>query len=287
MERTALIRGALLILASELAFASMGAVVKAASVSLPNEQLVFFRNLFGLVALLPFLLRTRGDSLATRRYPLHLLRAALGVSAMYAFFWVLGNLPLAEAVLLKMTAPIFLPLIGWLWLREHVSSLAMVAIPVGFLGVLLVLDPAGNFSWMALVGLLGGLLAAGAKVAVRRLTATEPPGRVVFYFAVNAGLLTTLPMIWAWQTPTPAQWGWLALLGLFGTAGQLLMTRGYAEAPAGQLGPFTYFTVLFAGVYGYLFWGEVPTAGFLAGAVLIAAAGLLAVWKRRPSPARR
>lgn len=287
MTQASLIRAALFILASELAFASMGAVIKAASATVPNEVLVFMRNLFGLIILLPFLYRTTDCSLRTRRYPLHLLRAVLGVSAMYAFFYVLEHLELAEAFLLKMTAPIFLPLIAWLWLGERASKLAVIAVPVGFAGVFLVLDPVGSFQWISLIGLLGGMLAAGAKIAVRRLTSTEPPGRVVFFFALNAGILTTLPMLWSWQTPTLAEWGWLVLMGGLGTAGQLLMTRGYAEAPAAHVGPFTYFTVVFAGLYGYVFWGEVPSGTFLAGALLIAVAGVMAVWKRRPRAPQR
>lgn len=272
------VQGALLILFSELMFASMGAAVKAASgLGLPNEMLVFMRNLLGLFVIVPLLLRYGVAEFRTRVYPLHLLRALLGLAAMYCFFFVLGRLQLADGMLLKMTSPIFMPLIALLWLGERVGRLAVLAIPVGFVGVALVLKPGGEMSWVAALGVLGGLLAAFAKVTVRRLGRSEPTTRIVFYFTFNATLLSALPLLWAWQTPTLKEWALLLLMGVMGTAGQLLLTRGYGVAAAAQVSPFTYFSVVFGALYGYLFWGETMDWLFVAGAVLIAVAGVMAV----------
>ena len=282
--------GATLIVASELLFASMGAAVKLAAATLNNEMIVFMRNAVGLGLLVPLLLHngTLG-SLATRVPHLHLLRAAAGVAAMYCFFHALGHLQLADGMLLKMTAPLFIPMIAFLWLRELPGWLLILAVPVGFAGVLLVLDPGGEFKPAALIGLLGGMLAALAKVTVRRLTRTEPATRIVFYFSVLAMLISTLPLLWSWRTPTTDELGLLILVGATGTAGQFLLTRGYAAATAAQVAPFTYFSVIFAAIYGYLFWREVLSAQFLAGALLIAAAGIMALHRRatpvRPAPA--
>jgi drug/metabolite transporter (DMT)-like permease len=184
-------------------------------------------------------------------------------------------------MLLKMTAPVFIPIIAFLWLREVPGRLLIVAVPVGFAGVLLVLDPRAEINPAALVGLLGGLLAALAKVTVRRLSRTEPATRVVFYFAVLAMLISSLPLVWAWRTPSLGELGLLILIGTAGTAGQFLLTRGYAAASAAQVAPFTYFSVLFAAGYGYLFWGELLSGQFVGGALLIAAAGVMALRRRR------
>ncbi|HEX9802900.1 MAG TPA: DMT family transporter [Gammaproteobacteria bacterium] len=279
------LQGALFILLSELMFASMGAAVKAASgLGLSNEMLVFMRNLMGLFVIAPLLLRHGRGELRTPVYPLHLLRAVLGLSAMYCFFYVLGRLPLADGMLLKMTSPIFMPLIALLWLGERVSHLALLAIPIGLVGVMLVLRPGGELSAVALLGVLGGMLAAFAKVTVRRLGRTESTTRVVFYFTLNATLISAMPLAWAWQLPSPQQWALLGLMGVMGTAGQLLLTRGYAIAPAASVSPFTYFSVVFGAAYGYLFWGEVLDWLFVAGALLIAVAGVLAVRGRARKP---
>jgi drug/metabolite transporter (DMT)-like permease len=272
------VQGALFILFSELMFASMGAAVKAASgMGLSTEMLVFMRNLMGLFVITPLLLRYGTKELRTDVYPLHLLRAMLGLSAMYCFFYVLGQLQLADGMLLKMTSPLFIPLIALLWLGERVGRLAVIAIPVGFVGVGLVLKPGGEMSWVASLGVLGGLLAASAKVTVRRLGRTEPTTRVVFYFALNATVLSFLPLLRVWQLPASHEWALLLLLGVMGTAAQLLLTRGYAVAAAAQVSPFTYFSVVFGAAYGYLFWGETLDWLFVAGALLIAVAGVVAV----------
>ncbi len=271
------LHAALLIVASELMFASMGAAVKAVSVTLPPEMTVFMRNLFGMAVVLPLLLGRDRGNWRTEVPHLHLLRALAGLSAMYCFFYVLGQLALADAILLKLTAPIFLPLVALLWLGEKPAKMALWALPVGFAGVVLVLRPGDEFTTAALIGLAGGFFAALAKTTVRRLGRSEPATRTVFYFALFGTLASSIPLSWGWQTPGLAEWGWLMVIGLAGTLGQLLMTRGYSLAPAARLGPFTYAVVVFAAIYGFLFWGETPDLWFAAGALLIATAGLLAL----------
>jgi len=281
MPERSLLRAALFIVACEFLFASMGAAAKAAASELPNEMLVFGRNLFGLLLLAPLLLHQGIDSLRTGVFRLHLLRAAAGVGGMYCLFYAFAQLSLANGMLLKMTAPIFMPLIAWLWLAEAAAPLAILAVPVGLAGVWLVLQPeAGGVDHAALVGVAGGALAALAKVTVRRLTRSEPATRVVFYYSVLATLVAAVPLAWAWVSPSPRGWALLVLLGFCGVAGQWLLTRGYACAPAARVGPFTYVSVLFAAGYGYLLWGETLNLAFVAGALLIACSGLLALYAR-------
>ncbi len=275
------LKGALLILLSELMFASMGASVKALSLSqLPSEVAVFFRNILGLLLVFPLLLNTGLKNFKTQVFHLHLMRASLGLGAMYCLFYALGHLPLADGMLLKMTTPIFMPLLAFLWLREKVSQQALWAIPVGFIGVILIIRPEGEVHWASIVGLLGGLLAASAKVTVRRLSHSEPTTRIVFYFAFIAALISALPLLLgSWQNPTGAQWQLIGLMALFGSIGQLLMTQGYSSAPVAQISPLTFFSVIFGATYGYLFWQEVLSVRFIGGALLIAMAGILAVQK--------
>jgi drug/metabolite transporter (DMT)-like permease len=276
-----LARGAWLLLGSELMFASMATVIKSLSTELPNEMIVFFRNAFGLLVLMPLVLRFRVRNLRTSVPHLHLLRALAGVSAMYCFFYAIAHLPLAEATLLKLSSPFFIPVVAWLWLREGVPPAARWAVLVGFVGVAVVLEPGrGVLEAAALIGLLGGALAAVAKVTVRRLSRTEPATRIVFYFGIVASLISAVPLLWAWQTPEPEQWLRLGLLGLFATAGQLMLTTALASAPAARIGPLTYSSVVFAAAYGWAFWNEVPGLNTWLGAALIAGAGVLTLQSR-------
>lgn len=256
----------------------MGMLIKTAGQSgLNNEMVVFLRNLFGLFFLLPWLLRLGLRNLATERLKLHAFRSVVGLSAMYCFFYAIPRIPLAEAVLLNYTVPIFTPLIAWYWLKEPANLATGFAVFLGFIGICLVLRPGfAGFHPASLVGLCSGVLAAVALTSIRKLTSTEPPVRVVFYFASFSLLISCLPACLSWQTLTSSQWLLMLGIGACATCGQMLITSGYQQAPAAKAGIFTYTAVLWAALFAWLRWGEQPTVFTWAGAMLIILAGLLA-----------
>jgi len=278
--------GAGLILLSELCFATMGALVKHLTGALPVVEVAFMRGLFGLLLLLPLLWRQAGkQTLATRVPWLHLQRTMLGVLALYCFFYALSRLPLADGMLLKMTSPLFMPMIAALWLGERPRVEVWLAVGIGFLGVALVVEPSGRLAPAALAGLAGGLFAAGAKVTVRRLARSEPTLRIVFWFSLGMVAATAVPLLWQWRMPDAGQWMGLGLMGLFGTLGQLFLTRGYGLAAASRIAPFTYASVVFGAGYGFLFWNETLDGGFVTGALFIGLAGVLALRLRQEAEA--
>ena len=128
---------------------------------------------------------------------------------------------------------------------------------------------------VAMIALLGGALAAIAKVTVRRLSATEPAARTVFYFSAIGTTVSLVPLVWLWDMPSRDQFPWLLALGIFATAGQMLLTRGMACAPAARLGPFAFFSVVFAAVLGWVFWDEVLGWQTVFGTLLVLASALL------------
>jgi len=269
--------GAAFVITGELMFASMGVGIRFVADELPNETVVFFRNLIGLCLIAPWLFRGGAGCFKTTVPHLHLLRGIAGVSAMYCFFYAIANIPLADAMLLKLTSPLFIPLVALFWLRESVTPRVWLAIGVGFAGVLVILRPGfAAVSPIALIALLGGMFAAVAKVTVRRLSHSEPPLRIVFFFALTAALVSSVPLIWAWKTPSASAFAWLIGIGLFATMGQLCLTKGLFLAPATRMGPFGYFAVVFGAAYGWLLWDEVLMWWTVAGTALIATAGMLA-----------
>lgn len=277
-------RGAVFAIAAALAFAAMGAAIKFAAAELPNTMVVFLRNDFGLLILAPWLLRPGLSGLATRRPLAHLLRAAVGLSAMYCFFYAIARMDLAGAVLLNYSQPLFIPFIAWLWLSERPPARLFPAVVIGFVGVALILKPdSGLISFPGLVGLASGLLAATAMVAIRRMADTEPTTRIVFYFTVFGTLISAVPAALAWHAPSAG--AWLAMLGAgaFATAGQLLLTRAYTLAPAAHVGSLIYAAVVFAAAFGWLFWNEVPDLLDAGGTLLVILAGTIAVFVRRRS----
>ena len=275
MRSNNIILGCVFAMFAELCFVGMGSLVKLLTENLPNQNVVFFRNLFGLLVLLPVIFKLGFDKLKTINLRWHFLRAFSGVSAMYCFFYALSELPLADAMLLKISAPLFIPIIALLWLSEHISLRAIMAIMLGFLGVILVLKPTGTIHIASLAGLMGGALAALAKVTIRRMSASEPTSRIVFYFGLISLSISAIPMLWYWQNPNINEWILLILLGACGTLGQLFLTKAYLLAPASKIAPFTYSSILFAALIGWMFWGEVITLLTTSGALLIIIAGII------------
>lgn len=270
-------RSAWCVLVSSLAFAGMAALIKHLSVNMPTEMTVFFRNLFGLIALLPLLLRG-SVQLKTNNLRWHIDRAMFGVAAMYCFFYALGKLPLADAVLLNYTAPIFTPLIALLWLHERVPHTVRWGVAVGFVGVVLILKPGHVlFSPATLVGLASGVFAAFAMTSIRRMAQTEPTLRIVLYFSVVATGVSAVPLLWAWQNIAWPELVPLAALGVLASIGQLFLTKAYTLAPAARVGALTYATVVIAAVLGWIFWGEVLDIFSVGGALLVGVGGTLAM----------
>lgn len=280
-------RGALHAIQAALGFSLAGALIKAASAQMPNEMVVFLRCAVGLLALLPWVAHTGlRTAVATRRWGGHLLRAAFGVGAMYCFFYAIAHLHLAEAMLLTYSTPLWIPFIAWAWIGERPPWRVFPAIAIGLLGIALIVQP-GRAPVDPLAGMIGiasGLLAACAMVGIRRISDTEPAPRIVFYFALLSTLITALPLLWRWQTPSLEGGLLMVAAGLFATHAQLNLTRAYGCAPAALIGPFTYLSVVFAGALAWVIWDETMDPWSLLGVALVVLTCVLAGYAGRKPP---
>lgn len=278
MQTQMVYKGALYVVLAELFLVVSGMVVKQITETVSTEMIVFARNLFALFLLLPWLIRNGFNAIRTDCLRFHFMRAAVGVTAMTCLYYSWGHLPLAEAALLKQTAPFFIPIIALWWLGERISAAVKLAIVVGFLGVFLVLNPTHeNLNVAVLIAVCGAMLGGFAKVIIRRLSSTEPAQRVVFYFALISTGLALFPALMSWKTPSLIEMAWLMLMALTSTIAQLFLSRGYALAPAGQLGAYTYTSVAFAALFGWWIWDETLGLNTLMGIILIIGAGLLSL----------
>jgi drug/metabolite transporter (DMT)-like permease len=277
-----LIIGSLFVVLGEVFFVTMGMLVKTLGPEMSSHQMVFYRNLLAAIIIFPLLMRGSGlKEFKTQRLNMHLLRSTSGVLAMFCFFYALANIELADAMLLKLTGPLFIPIIAIFWIKEHVSLKTTCGILVGFAGVIVFLNPTGEIQLAAIVGLVGGALAAFAKVTIRKMSDTEPTTRIIFYFALFGAVISAVPALSTeLHIPTLRQWGYLILLGVVGTCGQFCLTKAYRLAPASQVGPFTYSSLLWASLAGWLFWAEIPSTQTLIGAGLIMTAGLILIYNK-------
>lgn len=287
VRRDDLRRGAGFAVLAAAAFAAMAAGVKAVSPMVGTEVVVFFRSAVGLAVLLPWLLRYGSAAVRTERLGGHLWRAAFGVAAMYCFFHALANLHLAEAILLTYSTPLFIPFIAWAWIREAPPPVTLLAVSLGIVGIALIVKPGAALfaSGASLVGVLSGVLAACAMVTIRRISDTEPAPRIVFYFSALSTVLSAVPLLWAWRTPSAASLVLLVAIGVSATLGQLCLTRAYSLAAAARIGAFTYVAVVFGGLLGWALWQERPDAASLAGMALVVTCCVLAGWRSAASRA--
>ena len=265
------------VIVSGFLFATMGTIVKQVSTELPSAAVVFFRHAFGLIILLPLVTRRGMGGMRSRCLHLHLIRSLFGLGATYCFFFALSELYLTDAVLLNYSKPLFIPFIALLWLGERISAQLRWALVLGFAGVAFILKPGSAiFDPVALVALASGALAAFAHVTIRRLTRTEPVTLIVFYFAFTSTLISAIPMLWICFAATPRLWLLLLAIAVLATSGQLLLTCGYAALPASRVSSYIYTSVVFAALFDWWFWDQLPNHFSLLGTALVCLGGILA-----------
>ncbi len=270
-------------LLASLMFAAMGACVKLASdlqASLP--QIVLFRGIPSVLLLLIWAVATR-RSLRPKSWRLHVARNVTGVSSMWLGFFAISALPLATAVSLNYTSPLFIA--GWMLARDwkQRDMVRTVAVLFGFAGVLAILRPSIGADQMVgvLVGLAAGACSAMAMMQVRSLGRLgEPEWRTVLFFSCFVCFTGTVGLaINGWPELRPAGWLMLIGVGVFGLVGQLAMTRAFGLGSALLTAALQYTTIVFAAIIGVVFWNDIPDWMAWSGMALIVASGLLSTWR--------
>ena len=242
-----------------------------AATGLPVMEIAMFRMVTSLIFYLPWLIRHGAAGMRSERPVAHLWRGILGAASLFCMMYAVAHLMLADAMVLGFTIPLWSILLSALFLGERLRLRRSVATVAGFAGVVLVVQPQGGITWAALVALLGAILASGAIITMKDLTRTEPADRIVVYFFIIGTLVLMGPAIYVWRWPTPQQWGWLVLLGLFGASGQTSLTRAYAAGEVTIIAPLDFTRVIIAGIIGFVLFKELPDMwSFVGTAVIIA-----------------
>ncbi|WP_413204714.1 DMT family transporter [Rhodospirillum sp. A1_3_36] len=274
------VRGAVWMLVSALAFTIMGVFIKITGQNLHAFQIAFFRCLFGLLALTPFIARMGPEILRPSRPGLHLIRLFIGTTAMFSLFYAVTHLPFAMVIAISFARPLFMLVLAAVILGEHVGWRRGLATGVGFCGVLIVLrpDPA-HMEWVALAPAFSALLIACAMTIVAILSRKDKPLTILTWFAVGSSLLTLGPAIYVWQWPDPWLFAALLLVGGFGSLGQFMAVKAFGSAEASAVGPFEFSQILFAGITGFLIFDEVPDIWTFVGSVVIVGSALYILWR--------
>lgn len=269
-------------------FAVMGLFVKLGAPQFSPAELVFYRSLFGLVPLALFALRQR-QPLMTVHWRLHFMRSVSGLVSLWLYFFALTQLPLATAVTLNYTSPLFLALLITLLSREKPNRPLLLTLMAGFMGIVLVLRPhLGPDQWFAgLLGLLSGFGAGIAYLNVRAMGELgEPEWRIVLYFTALTTVVAGAYLLFAPRHSVTWANVWVLLaLGGAATVGQLTMTRAYRTGSTWLVANFAYSAIVFSSFLGVLFFGEwLSWSGWL-GVAIVVMAGIAAgrQVRRRPT----
>lgn len=240
-----------------------------------------------LLTLLPWFGRHGLEALQTNNLKLHIFRGIAGWLGFYTYYLPLPHIPLVDAVLLRNTAPIVVPIISLIWFKERISLFTWAAIMLGFIGVAEVLKPENSavstlaISQWHFIGFLSGLFLAISMVSTRKLTRSEPANRIIFYYFLIS-LICSLPFAAVgWHSISLDVFFKLIFIGITTFYVMKFYTLAYANGPPEVISPLSYFALVFSGIIGWLVWAHVPPNSFYIGAALILAANIIGLFFRK------
>ena len=269
------LRAALLMMASACFFGLMAISIRYASRQQHPFEIAFFRSLFGALFALP-LIAVRGfDVLVTSKLGFYVARCVIGMLGMLAGFWAIVHLPLAQAIALSYSSPLFVTIGAVLFLGEVVRMRRWSAVAAGFIGVLVIVRPgADSIAAGSLVAVMAAALSGMTTVSIKFLSRSEPPDRIVLLTTLLWVPLSLPAALTVWKWPDAATWPWLALCGFLGTAGHYFWTRALRLADASLLAPFSYLQLIIVAVLAWLLFGETLDRYTAIGAAIIITATL-------------
>lgn len=275
-------RGAALMLTAVMLFAIMDGLVKWLGATYPVHQIIFFRSAVAMVPVMLLVWQTGGlAGLKTKRPFMHMLRALVGLASMGCIFYAFTVMQLADAVAILFSAPLFLTALSVPLLGEKVGFRRWSAVCVGFVGVIVIVNPGAGVLDIGGLAALGGALGfAAALIVVRRLSATDSVACISFWFTLPATVIAAALIPWfGWVMPTWQDVGLLCLVGLVGGVAQQIMTAAFRYGEAAVVAPMEYTSMLWVTVIGYLVWSEIPELRTLIGVAVVIASGLFILYR--------
>ncbi|MCY4546809.1 MAG: DMT family transporter [Defluviicoccus sp.] len=270
-------QGAAWMTMSALLFAAQAAMVRYLSQDMHFLEISLFRALFGVVAMLPWLMRAGLGVMRTRHTGLYAGRGLLSTIAMYGWFGSLALIPIADATAISFTFPLFIALFGVIFLRESAHAMRWAALIIGFAGTLVIVRPGFEEVNIGMVMVIGaGLCIATSAMMLKVAIRTDHPDTAVLYQSVFMLPFAVAGAALVWQWPSAEQWLWGLALGAASATAQRFYTRAFAVGETGAVAPFDFARLPFAVVLGFVAFSELPDLWTVLGAAIIFAAWIVA-----------
>ena len=268
--------GFLYMFLSVCAFSVMDLIVKWSD-NYPLGQVIFFRGFFGLVLYNFVIPKERlKDFYFTKRPMLHFSRCFFGLMALLSIFTALRNLPLATVVSISFAAPIFTTIFSIFFLSEKVGYFRWLAVFVGFVGIIIISEPGlSSLNVYYIFPVIFVLGMSYVAISIRQLSSTEPVWLISLYFSAAITLAGLFTIPYGWLMPNLIDLILLSLIGIFGGVANLWLSQSYKFSEVSLVTPLKYLALVFAIIFGYLIWDEIPTIKTLIGATLVIVSSII------------
>ncbi len=252
------------------AFSIMDLIVKW-SENYPVGEVLFFRGFFGIIPILFIIPKDRYlNFYKTNRGLLHFKRCLSGLVAIVSIFIALRNLPLATVVSITFAAPIFTTIMSIIFLSEKVGLYRWLAVIVGFVGIIIITEPGFNsLNFYYIYPIIFCLGLSYVAITIRQLSTTEPVWLIGLYFSISIMVMSLFTLLQGWIFPSLKDFLLLSMVGILGGLANLWLTQSYKFSEVSLVTPLKYLALLFAIIFGYIFWNEIPTFKTLIGASLV------------------
>lgn len=277
-------KGVALAILSAFIFSVMNTLIKAASLTIPSSEIVFFRSVIGTVLILGLMWQAN-VRFSTSGVPLLVLRGLFGAFYLLAFVYTIAHIPLADAAILAYLSPFFVILLSSLVLGEKLPKKAVLLLPTVLVGVGLVMNPFNfdSFNIYALAGMASALFAAGASITIRHLSKKHHTYEIVFYFLFTAMLVSGYLMKDEFVIPQGVSWVYLIAIGVVSLIGQIFLTKAFTHENAAVIAVTRYIGLVFNVLWGIIFWHEIPDWMTMLGGATIVVACIALSWKKQPA----
>lgn len=276
------LKGSVYMLVATVLFASMHGAVRFLSSEIHPFEVAFFRNLLGMLVLVPWFVSQGLAPLRTRHFGLHLQRAVLNVFAMLAFFTALSLSPIALVQALGFTAPLFTTLLAVIFLGEQVRLRRWSAVMVGFVGTVIIIRPGVQpMDLGALLTLASAAIWAVCIIFIKQLARTDSAVTITAYMVLLMTPLSLIPAVFVWTWPGPEQFVWLAATGILGTLAQMLMTQAFRVADTTVVLPLDFTKIIWGAIIGMVFFQQQVDTLTWVGAVIIFCGGTYITLRER------